>query len=265
MIHDNSPVLAPQRREQIRCLVRDEGVVRVQDLLQSLGVSVATIRRDLEILEEEGKVQRVHGGAITMEGRLEEALFDDKKIRANKEKSLIAEEAYKLIGKGDSLYLDGGSTTLGLARMLKDRTDLTLVTNSLRAAAELADDGPKVILIGGELRRISQTIVGPLSTGVLSQLRVDKAFMGTMGFCLTHGLTTTDPNEAFVKNLVAKHAGQVILLADSGKVEKVSFARVSDWDDVDDLVSDRNLPKPFAETLRKRGVKVRIASSNNKN
>ena len=122
MIHDNSPVLAPQRREQIRCLIRDEGVVRVQDLLQSLGVSVATIRRDLEILEEEGKVQRVHGGAITMEGRLEEALFDDKKIRANKEKSLIAEEAYKLIGNGDSLYLDGGSTTLGLARMLTPHT-----------------------------------------------------------------------------------------------------------------------------------------------
>ena len=133
MIQHACPVLAPQRRELIRALVRDEGIVRVEDLRKNLEVSVATIRRDLEILEEEGKLQRVHGGAITMEKSLEESVFDDKTNQASKEKDRIAGEAYKLIGKGDSIYLDGGSTTLGLARLLKERTDLTLVTNSLRA------------------------------------------------------------------------------------------------------------------------------------
>ena len=83
--------------------------------------------------------------------------------------------------------------------------------------------------------------------------------MGTMGFCLRSGLTTTDPNEAYVKNLVADQAGQVILLADSGKAEKVSFARVSDWDAIDVLVSDDKLPKLFAKSLRKRGLKVLLA------
>lgn len=259
MIQPTFPVLAPQRRELIRSLVRDEGIVRVEDLRQNLKVSVATIRRDLEILEENGKLQRVHGGAVTMENRLEEAVFDDKTNQASKEKSRIAEEACKLISTGDSVYLDGGSTTLGLARLLKDRTDLTLVTNSLRAATELADSGPKILLIGGELRRISQTMVGPLTSGVLGQVHVDKAFMGTMGFCLKSGLTTTDPNEAFVKNLVAAQAGQVILLADSGKAEKVSFARVSDWDAIDVLVTDAKLSQPFAKSLRKRGLKVLLA------
>ena len=99
-------------------------------------------------------------------------------------------------------------------------------------------------------------MVGPLTSAVLGQVRVDRAFMGTMGFCLKNGLTTTDPNEAFVKGLVAEQAAQVVLLADSSKAEKVSFARVSDWDKVDILVSDQNLPSIFNKSLPKRGLKV---------
>ena len=258
MIREACPTLAPQRREHIRLLVRETGVARVEELRRELKVSVATIRRDLEILEEEGKVRRVHGGAVSMESRLEEAVFDDKTNQFSKEKRDIAERAYKLIGQEESLFLDGGSTTLCLARLLKDRKDLTVVTNSLRAAGELADFGPRVILTGGELRRISQTMVGPLTSAVLSQVRVDKAFMGTMGFCLENGLTTTDPNEAFVKSLVMEQATQVVLLADSSKAEKVSFAKVSDWQKVDILVSDLMLPKDFTKALNKMGVKTQL-------
>ena len=211
MIREACPTLAPQRREHIRLLVR-ETVLLVWRRRRELKVSVATIRRDLELLEEEGLLRRVHGGAVSMESRLEEAVFDDKTNQFSKEKRSIAEKAFKLIGQEESLFLDGGSTTLCLARLLKDRKDLTVVTNSLRAAAELADSGPRVILTGGELRRISQTMVGPLTSAVLSQVRVDKAFMGTMGLCLENGLTTTDPNEAFVKSLVMEQATQVVLL-----------------------------------------------------
>jgi len=257
MIRKSCPVLAPQRRERIRTLIR-EGVARVEDLRKSLKVSVATIRRDLEVLEEQGKVRRVHGGAVSTESRLEESVFDDKTSQLSKEKLRIAEKAYEMIEKEESIFIDGGSTTLFLARMLCDRNDLTVVTNSLRAASELAEMGPRVILTGGELRRISQTMVGPLTSAVLGQVHVDKAFMGTMGFCLTNGLTTTDPNEAYVKNLVAEHANQVILLADSSKAEKVCFARVSDWDKVDSLISDDKLPQSFVKSLRKRGPKVQL-------
>ena len=258
MIREACPTLAPKRREHIRLLVRESGIARVEDLRKELKVSVATVRRDLEVLEEEGLVRRVHGGAVSMESRLEEAVFDDKTNQFSREKRAIAEKAYKLIGQEESLFLDGGSTTLCLARLLKERNDLTVVTNSLRAAAELADSGPRVILTGGELRRISQTMVGPLTSAVLGQVRVDKAFMGTMGFCIKNGLTTTDPNEAFVKSLVADQATQVVLLADSSKAEKVSFARVSDWDRVDLLISDAMLPAVFSKSLSKLGVKTQL-------
>ena len=151
MIREACPVLAPQRRERIRTLVR-EGVARVEDLRKTLKVSVATIRRDLEVLEEQGKVRRVHGGAVSTESRLEESVFDDKTTQSSKEKLRIAEEAYRMIEREESIFIDGGSTTLFLARMLCDRNDLTVVTNSLRAALELAEKGPRVILTGGELR-----------------------------------------------------------------------------------------------------------------
>ncbi len=258
MIREACPTLAPQRREHIRLLVRESGIARVEDLRRELKVSVATIRRDLEVLEDEGKVRRVHGGAVSMENRLEESVFDDKTSQFSKQKRSIAEKAYNLIGPDDSVFLDGGSTTLCLARLLKDRNDLTVVTNSLRAAGELSDSGPRVILTGGELRKISQTMVGPLTSAVLNQVRVDKAFMGTMGFCLKNGLTTTDPNEAFVKSLIMEQASQVVLLADSSKAEKVSFARVSDWQKIDVLLSDHKLPSTFIKTLPKHGVKVHV-------
>ena len=258
MIQEAHPALAPERRDRIRSLVREGGVARVEDLRKNLKVSVATIRRDLEILEEEGKVKRVHGGAVSMESRLEESVFDDKTSQASKQKKRIAEDAFNLVGHEESVFLDGGSTTLFLARLLKQRTDITVVTNSVRAMEELADSGPRVIFTGGEFRRISQTMVGPLSSAILEQIRVDKAFMGTMGFCLKNGITTTDPNEAYIKRVVAENAGQVILMADSSKAEKVSFARVSDWDQVDILISDSDIPKDFTKTLRKRGIKVRL-------
>ena len=194
-----------------------------------------------------------------MESRLEESMFDDKATVASKEKLRIAESAVKLVDPGDSIYLDGGSTVLELARLIAKRTDLTVVTNSLRAAAELAESGPRVILTGGELRRLSQTMVGPLTQAVLGKVRVDKAFMGTMGLCLDDGLTTTDPNEAFTKSLVQEHARQVILLMDSGKAGKVSFAHVGGPEHVDVLISDKKLPNNFAKALRKRGLKIRLA------
>ena len=176
--------LAPKRLEQLRSIVRESRVVRIDELSRLLKVSSATVRRDLDYLESLGEIRRVHGGAVGIESRLEEPLFDDKTAIAVAEKHRIAEAAPTLIQPGDTIYLDGGSTVLGLARLVRERTNLTIVTNSLRAAIELAGGGPRLIMIGGELRRLSQTLVGPLTRLLLEQLNVDTAFMGTMGLTL---------------------------------------------------------------------------------
>ena len=124
--------LAPERQKRVLEIVRQRNAVRVDELCEALSVSPATIRRDLEILEGEGSVRRVHGGAVDGHARLDEPLFDDKTGLAGEEKRRIARQAYVRIREGDTVYLDGGSTILELARLLRDRGDITVVTNSLR-------------------------------------------------------------------------------------------------------------------------------------
>jgi DeoR family fructose operon transcriptional repressor len=252
----DAKTLAPQRWENLRALIRERGVIRIEDLCRQLRVSAATVRRDLNQLEQGGVIRRVHGGAVSIESRLDEPVFADKTSLAAREKRRIAEAALSLVEPGDTIYLDGGSTVLELARLLRDRTNLTVVTNSLHAASELSGRGPRLIVIGGELRRLSQAMVGPLTRLLLQELHLDKAFMGTIGFTLKEGLTTTDPSEAFTKGVVMGQARQVILLADSSKAGKVSFASAGRWDDVHVLITDRQVDKQFCRELLKRGVKI---------
>src|SRR6202142_4034930 len=228
--------LAPQRWDDLRALIRQRGVIRVEDLCRELRVSAATVRRDLDELDRVGAIRRVHGGAVSVESRLEEPIFEAKTAQAVREKRRIARAALAFIEPGDTIFLDGGSTVLELARLVRERTNLTVVTNSLHAAHELAGRGPRLILIGGELRQLSQTMVGALTRFVLHELHLDKAFMGTIGFSLKEGLTTTDPSEAFTKNLVLGQARQVIVLADSSKAGKVSFANAGRWENTHVLI-----------------------------
>jgi DeoR/GlpR family transcriptional regulator of sugar metabolism len=256
MMNGNQKELAPRRLDNLRELIRGQGVIRIEEICRQLRVSPATVRRDLDELEKAGAIRRVHGGAVSVESRLEEPLFDDKASMAAQEKHRIAEAALQFVAPGDTIYLDGGSTVLEFAHRLHDRTNLTVVTNSLRAAHELAGRGPRLILIGGELRRLSQTMVGPLTRFVLQELHVDKAFMGTIGLALKEGMTTTDPGEAYTKELVMSQARQVILLADSGKAGKVAFARAGHLEKVHVFVTDKQLDKHFAKELAKKGIKL---------
>ncbi len=251
--------LAPERWNRLRSLLRRKGVARLQELCEELGVSPATVRRDLEELEALGELRRVHGGAVSTGTRLEEPLFDDKARIASKEKQKIARAAMSLIKPGDTLYLDGGSTLLELARLLRSRTDLTVATNSLSAIMELAGGGPRLIIIGGELRRLSQALVGPLTRSLLQELSFDKAFMGTLGLTLEEGMTTTDPGEAYTKELVMERASEIILLADASKVGKVCLARSGNLDKVNTIITDKNMNKSFRGSLKKMGIELILA------
>ncbi len=248
--------LAAGRLAKMRDALRTRRIMSVADFSRALSVSPATVRRDLLSLEQSGTLQRVHGGAVYREAALDEPVFDDKTARAVAEKRRIAEAAARLINVGDSIFLDGGSTVLELAKRLRMRNDLTIVTNSLRVAIELAGGGPRLILAGGELRRLSQTLVGPLSRHLLEQLQADIAFVGTIGLSPDHGLTTTDPDEAFTKNLLIERARRVILLADSTKVGRVSFARFGERRRPDILITDRGIAPAAAKAFRKAGMKI---------
>jgi DeoR family fructose operon transcriptional repressor len=252
--------LAAVRTEQIRRALRERGVMRVEELCQELGVSPATVRRDLTDLARRGVIQKVHGGALSAESPNHEPLFDDKASILSDEKQAIAKKALSFVEPKGSVFLDGGSTVLALARLLGDMSGLTVVTNSVRVALLLSGKGPRLILTGGELRRLSQTFVGPLSRHLLDELHVDTAFMGTIGVSAEGGLTTTDPAEAYTKSLVLARAGRAILLADHSKIGKVSFSHFGGVETIHTLITDSKAPAAMMETLRKRGIKVVVAT-----
>ena len=256
MSTDTNTGLAAERHQKIRDLVLAQRVARVDELSESLKVSTATIRRDLEELERHGILHRVHGGAVAIEGTVDEPLFDDKTSIAVHEKEAIAEAALQFVRPKDTIYLDGGSTVLTFARRLQSFTQLTVVTNSLRVAHAFSGAGPRMILVGGECRRLSQTLVGPLSRHVLAATNFDVAFLGTVGLSFTDGLTTTDPAEAFTKEQAIARARRVVLLCDAAKFGKSSLVRFATAADLDVLITDRNAPAVELESFRNEDVQV---------
>ncbi len=250
---------APERRERVKQILKLAPRCARRGPPEELGVSTATIRRDLHELEESGELRRVHGGAIALDLRPIEARFEAKAASHAAEKRRIAERAAQMVEPDSRIYLDAGSTCLELAKLLAPRTDITVVTNSLPAIVELAGQGPRLIVIGGELRPLSQALVGPLSTPVLDELYVDRAFVGTFSLSLDAGLTTTDPAEAFTKERALTRAREVVLLVDGSKLGTRSFANAGRLDQIDVVITDAELDEEATTTFANAGVRVLVA------
>ena len=253
-------LLTAEREQKILQLLRLSRVLSVSSLSSDLSVSEATVRRDLQGMQERGLLQRVHGGATVRPLAREEPLFTDKEGFQAEAKQRIAEAALEFVRDNDTIYLDGGSTVLGLARTLDARRDLTIVTNSLMAAAALMTSRHRLILVGGEFRALSRTLVGPLTAHIIQSLSLDKAFMGTIGLTIPDGMTTTDPGEAFTKEQILHRANQVFLLADSSKLGVPSFARSGSIEDIDVIVTEAIEPD-MQRDLDGHGVRVVVANS----
>lgn len=250
--------LAHERRSRIVDIVNARRAARLEDLSLATGVSVATVRRDVDELAAQGLLRRVHGGAVAADGR-GEPQFHAKAAEAIAEKERIAARAVGLLAPDDTVYLDSGSTVLEAARLLRGWDRLTVVTNSLPVANELGGHGPRLILVGGEFRATSLAFVGPLSRHLLETLHVAKALIGTYALSLAGGLSTTDGAEAFTKALAAARATEVIVLADSRKLGTDAFAHATPLDAVDVLVTDDGIDEHLARALQERGITVLIA------
>ena len=238
----------------IRCI--SEGIKTVGGLVEELSVSEATVRRDLENLEQQGLLRRVHGGAELVKNPKTEPMFAEKASLHADEKMRIARLAAECVSDGDTIFLDGGSTVLEMARLLSGKKNLTIVTNSLMAASELMESECRLIIVGGEFRPLSRTLVGPLTANTLKSLHIDKAFLGTMGFSLRQGLTTSDVNEAYTKSLAAEASEHVYVLADSSKIGTEHFAACNPLTAIDYLITDPGISQDVIKKLKKLKVEV---------
>jgi DeoR/GlpR family transcriptional regulator of sugar metabolism len=206
-------------------LTRD---ANVEELGVALGVSEATIRRDLTTLANQRRLVRTYGGATALIGSHEpEASLEERKATQREQKEAIAKAAAAHVHDGDTVLLDGGTTCAALARHLVSRRDLRVVTNNLLAVMTLAT-APEIrlTLIGGDLRSSSMSTLGPLAELVLSRLSVDKAFLGADGVVAEFGLCEASAEQAYLKDCIIKRAAQIFVLADD---DKLGRARQQHW------------------------------------
>lgn len=245
-------MLASQRRATIAALVTESGAVRVADLVQQLGVSDMTVRRDIEQLAREGLVERVHGGALAIGGRSsEEPGFTAKSGLMTREKQAIAAAAAALVEPGASIGISAGTTTFEFARAVRGVADLTVVTNSIPVAQLLHESGTpgQTVVLTGGVRTPSDALVGPVAVAALRMLHVDRLFLGVHGMDAHAGLTTPNLVEAETNRAMIQNARRLCVLADHSKWGTVGLSTITELAEVDQLVTDSGISERARASL----------------
>ncbi|MBN2514125.1 MAG: DeoR/GlpR transcriptional regulator [Sedimentisphaerales bacterium] len=252
MLKKNSKISVTRRRHKITELLRDNQEVNIPELAQLLGTSEMTIRRDLDLLAEQGYVRRTHGGAAAAERMEFQFDFVERRIRNHKAKQMIAAEAVKLIMPGQRIILDTGTTTLELACLLKNFERLTVITPSLAVASVLQfSTGIQTILLGGVIRKGSPDLTGVVAEKVLDMFMVDIAFQGADGIGLNGELFNSDMRIAQVDTKMRQRAEKTYILCDSSKVGKLDFASNGSLSEVNALITDSGISNEAVKSLKK--------------
>ena len=253
---------ARERQHRIARVVEEHGRARVADLAAQFGVSAVTIRKDLARLEQEHRVVRAHGGAVAVGRALPESAFEIRERLQQDEKSWIATATVALIHDGEAIVLDASTTALYVARALKERggwTHLTVVTNGLRIASELAGyPGVSVLMLGGWVRHEAFSLVGGLGDGMFRRINVQKAIVGAAGFTLESGLSDATEEEAQIKRAMVGPAREVFAIIDHTKWGRASFATFCRTERITCVISDAGASPDMVAELRASGIDVRL-------
>ncbi len=246
-------------------LIGRQGFVRVSDLGEAFQVSDVTVRSDLDVLDEQQVIRRIHGGAVLRGvGEVREPSFEESLETSADEKGRIAHAAAALVESGSSLILDVGSTTTAIARALVARDDLddvTVITNGLTIALELEQAIPRfqVIVTGGTLRPLQHSLVEPLASAVLRELHADIAFVGCNGVHPLNGITNINLPEADLKRVMVNASSRSIVVADGSKVGRTHLGRVAGIAEIDDLITGESADAVVLAALREAGLAVTVA------
>jgi DeoR family transcriptional regulator of aga operon len=245
------------RRDEIIRRIQENGKVRVEELSAQFKVSSVTIRNDLNYLERKGLIDRVYGGALARVAvAYDSALTEKAKLHID-EKRRIGAKAAEMIFDGDSIILDSGTTTLEVAKDIMGRTDLTVMTNAVNIATELAGNPQiSVMLTGGRLRENSFSLVGPQAEATLQEFYFDKLFLGVDGFDLDAGLTTPNQLEAHLNAIMLKVSKETIMVTDSSKFGRKSLCRISGPENISRVITDSGISREYLDYLEGLGIEI---------
>lgn len=260
----DADVPAELRQQRIAGLVADGGFARVADLADRFQVSTVTIRSDLQALEAAGQLRRIRGGAVPASVLAGEQPFEASELTSAAEKAHIGARAAAMVSTGDTVLLDVGSTTTAVARALIARPelqDVTVFTTALNIALELEAAYPRitVVVTGGTVRPLQHSLVNPLATQLLGQLRAAIGFIGCNGVDVQGGITNVNLPEAEIKRAMLLAARRRMIVADGSKLGEVELARVCGIDEVNTVVTDDTADPAVVAELRSAGVTIEIA------
>lgn len=250
-------MLATERRSNLLELLQEEGSARVRELSVLFKVTEPTIRQDLELLEEQGFITRVHGGAFLRTVSQQVSTLTLQHRENPEKKARIAKRATDFVMPGDRIILDSGSTVTGLARCLTGVENLTVVTNALNIALMMGTNpGCDLLVTGGEFKAPTLSLTGEKAAMFFANLFVDKLFLATGGVSPALELTYPGINDIPVKKAMIDVASEIYLLADSTKFGKAAFASLGSIDMVDCLITDSEIDPEIAARIREMGVEV---------
>ena len=249
-------VSGKDRQQQITQLVERQQRISVADLCELFSISEATARRDLEALAQQGKVDRVHGGAISISNAPPELPILDREKEENNAKRQIGQAASGLIQEGETIFLGSGTTVLELARNLKTRKGLTIITNSLPVLNQLSGTENTIVCLGGMLRLTELSFIGHITEQSLDEVRAEKVFIGTRGISLEHGLTNDYLPETLTDRAILRAGKEIIVLADHVKFGRVATAMLAPIESVNTIITDNLTNKDFIRDLEKLGLRV---------
>jgi DeoR family transcriptional regulator, fructose operon transcriptional repressor len=254
-------VLPAKRHLELVELVRARGQMTVNELSSHFGVSGDTVRRDLDLLASQGLLKRTHGGAVAMDNLVhQDSTFMQRMSTRVPEKRRIARAASQLISDGETLLINGGSTTRLFAAELSSRRNLTIVTNNFTVPTTLAAECVRdVYVLGGQYKGDAQVTIGPVGFVSAGSITVDSAVIGIGGITVQEGLTTTVLEEASVILGMINAARRTIVLADASKLGHSTFAQIAPLERIGTLVTDEEPPSDLAQALKEARVELIIA------
>jgi DeoR/GlpR family transcriptional regulator of sugar metabolism len=255
---------AVERQNKIVELVLENGTIDIPEICELFDVSEMTARRDLNELDRQGLLRRVHGGATANLGRSYEPSFNTRSVKNQSAKTAIGLKAAELIYDGDSIALDVGTTTLEIVHGLRGKRNLTIVTSCLQIATKVVDQisleiDARLVLTGGIVRPRELSMIGPIPEQVYQELHVDKAFIGIGGVSLEDGLTEYNIEDTQIKRMLIRSAREKIVVADGAKFGVTTFASVGPLNAIDKIVTDKSAPMHLIENIRRQGVEVILA------
>lgn len=249
-------MLAVERRARILDILRRDKIVKVESLSEEFGVSVMTIRRDLEKCEKEDLVNRCHGGAILKSEIIREPRYVDKELRETTAKEAIAAYAATLVHPGSIIFLDAGTTTMQLARKLAEVPDLTVTTNDLAIAHFMANVGARVVMLGGLVANSSGSTHGHLADDMLRELRMEIAFTGGQAINELFELFSATEAKVSFRRLLMRQANKVYLLVDETKFYKQSLYRVHSLEAYTGVITDKRVLDSERQYLSEHGINL---------